>query len=191
MIQKQIKMSSSPWLTGNIKIYQFLLNFHQIVLFRDKRSINPCSSAPEKHWSQDTQWCELLFNQQSQWCPGTQEKMRPRHKALSHALFINSTHYVRKASSEGLIDTHSSMPFHKEEEVISRFEWTAFKEMYDFILCDIGYLYRRSNHPFYSRTNAKEKDFFIITSNYSLGTFTRRAGQLLFPSQDKRKEKYQ
>lgn len=94
---------------------------------------------------------------------------------------------MKKGSSEDLIDNHSSMPFHKEQKVTSRFEWTALEKIYDFILL----FYRKSNHFFYGRTNIKEKDFFIITSNYSLGTFTRRAGQLLFLSQDKSNEKYQ
>lgn len=45
MIQKQIEMSSSLQLSGNIKIYQFLLNFHQIGSFRD-RSVHLCSFPP-------------------------------------------------------------------------------------------------------------------------------------------------
>ena len=36
--------------------------------------------------------------------------------------FINSAYYIRKGSSKDLIDNHSCMTFHKEEEVTSRFE---------------------------------------------------------------------
>lgn len=60
MIQKQIEMSSSVWLPGDIEIYQFLLNFHHTILFRDKRSINPCSSPPEKHQSQELYVSSLI-----------------------------------------------------------------------------------------------------------------------------------
>lgn len=45
MIQTQIEMSSSLQLSGNIKTYRFLLNFHQIGSFGD-RSVHLCSSPP-------------------------------------------------------------------------------------------------------------------------------------------------
>lgn len=92
MIQKQIEMSSSLWLPGDIEIYQLLLNFHQIVLFRDKRSINSCSSHPEKHWSHETLLCEL-FNQRSQRSTGTWGKMRPRHRNWGLA-FLLTLHII-------------------------------------------------------------------------------------------------
>lgn len=86
MIQKQIEMSSSVWLPGDIEIYQFLLNFHHKVLFRDKRSINSRSS-PEKHQSQEILLCEL-FNQRSQQSTGTWGKMRPGHRNGGHASLL-------------------------------------------------------------------------------------------------------
>lgn len=92
MIQKQIEMSSSLWLPGDIEIYQLLLNFHQIVLFKDKRSINSCSSPPEKHWSHKILLREL-FNQQSQWSSGTWKKMRPRHRNRGLA-FLLTLHII-------------------------------------------------------------------------------------------------
>lgn len=185
VIQKQIEMSSSLWLPGDIEIYQLLLNFHHTALFRDKRSINSCSPSSEKHGSHETLLREL-FNQRS---PGTWGKRRPRgDQALP---FINSAYSMRKGRLEDLIDNHSSMPFRKKEEVTSWFEWTALEKNLAFFLCGISHLSTKSHHPSYSRTNIKERDFFIITYNCSLGTFTRRAGQLLFPSPDKRKEKYQ
>ena len=87
MIQKQIEMSSSLWLPGEIETYQFLLNFYHLILFRDKRSVNPCSSPPEKHWSHETLLCEL-FNQWSQWSTGTWGKMGPRHRNRGHASLL-------------------------------------------------------------------------------------------------------
>lgn len=87
MIQKQIEMSSSLWLPDDIEIYQFLLNFYHLVLFRDKRSINPCSSPPEKHWAHETLLCEL-FNQRSQRSTGTWGKMGPRHRNRGHASLL-------------------------------------------------------------------------------------------------------
>ena len=87
MIQKQIEMSSSLWLPGDIEIYLCLLNFHHLVLFRDKRSINPCSSAPEKHRSHEILLCEL-FNQGSQRSTGTWGKRRPRRRNRGHASLL-------------------------------------------------------------------------------------------------------
>ena len=77
MSQKQIEMSCSLWLPGDIEIYQLLLNFHQIVLFRDKRSINSYSRPLEKHGSHETLLHEL-FNQRSERSTGTRGSMRPR-----------------------------------------------------------------------------------------------------------------
>jgi hypothetical protein len=99
MIQKQIEMSSSLWLSGNIKIYPYLLNFHQIILLRDRRSINPSPSPSNKHWSHNAQVCEL-FNQWSQWSTGTRVKMTLRLKNLSHFFFINFAYNMTKGSSK-------------------------------------------------------------------------------------------
>lgn len=126
VIQKQIEMSSSRWLPGDIEIYQLLLNFHHIALFRDKRSINSCSPSSEKHGSHETLLHEL-FNQRSPRSTGTWGKMQPRMETRALP-FINSAYYMRKGRSEGLMDNHSSMPFYKKEEVTSRFEWTALEK---------------------------------------------------------------
>lgn len=66
-------------------------------------------------------------------------------------------------------------------------ERTALGKICAFVFCDIGFLGRKRTHPA-ERTQKRKKALPVVTSNYSLGTFTRRAGQLLFPSQDKREE---
>lgn len=78
MIQKQIEMSCSLRLPGDIEIYRLLLNFHQIVLFRDKGSINSYSPPLEKHGSHGILLCEL-FNQRSRRSARTWGNIRPRH----------------------------------------------------------------------------------------------------------------
>lgn len=54
------------------------------------------------------------------------------------------------------------------------------ENIYDFILCDISYLYRKSNHPFYSRTNIKEKDFSSLLPTTPLALLQRELGSYCF-----------
>ena len=106
--------------------------------------------------------------------------MRPQHRNGGHASLL-TLHIIlgREVPKIWLIITHVWL-FIRKTKLLPDLSEQLWKKIYDFILCDISYLYRKSNHPFYSRTNIKEKDFSSLLPTTPLALLQGELGSYCF-----------